>query len=303
MKPTVSHSIFGFSTLLAVLLVVSTALADFPMLQLTPPNAVRDGRVEAELIAEHTGLMPGETTRVGLRLKMDEGWHTYWKNPGDSGLATSIDWDLPEGFEAGPIEWPAPHYFEVGGLASFGYEGEIVLPVLIQVPEDLTGNEVTLRATADWLVCKETCEAGSAALSITVPVTRNPSNLMRNTTHEALFAWSKDREPERLAEGYGNSAWSDSGVTLTVREVLPSQFDPASLAVRFFPADPQAIAMNGPQAFEVWEGRGLRVSLTNNAIFDPPERLRGVLVIRRGEQLQPIDIDLPVRGVAAGGDD
>ncbi len=66
---------------------------------------------------------------VALRLSMEKGWHTYWRNPGDSGLPTTLEWKLPAGVEAGPIEWPAPHVLPAGPLVNYGYDGEVLLLV------------------------------------------------------------------------------------------------------------------------------------------------------------------------------
>ena len=88
---------------------------------------VKTPHVEAELVAGDTALVPGTAMPVALRLKMEAGWHTYWRNPGDSGLPTTLAWTLPAGVDAGPIEWPAPQLLPVGPLANFGYEGEVLL--------------------------------------------------------------------------------------------------------------------------------------------------------------------------------
>src|SRR5436309_1528664 len=119
---------------------------------------VQTGHVEAELVADHTSLTSGKTISVGLRLKMQRGWHTYWQNPGDSGLPTTIDWKLPAGVTAGPLQWPSPQTIPVGPLVNYGYEDEVLLLTdLALAPGFSSGKTVTLLARADWLVCKETC--------------------------------------------------------------------------------------------------------------------------------------------------
>ena len=80
--------------------------------------------VKVELLAEPAAIKPGEPFAVGIRLSMKEHWHTYWRNPGDSGEPTQVTWKLPQGFIAGDIEWPAPSLIRVGPAANFGYEGE-----------------------------------------------------------------------------------------------------------------------------------------------------------------------------------
>ncbi len=104
----------------------ATALA----LALGPPSAsadaVRTAHVEAELVAADNALVPGGRTTLALRLKLAPGWHTYWLNPGDSGLPTTLAWTLPEGVAAGPIQWPAPKALPAGPLLNYGYEDEVL---------------------------------------------------------------------------------------------------------------------------------------------------------------------------------
>src|SRR3546814_14382222 len=88
-------------------------------------DAVRTENSEAQLVAERAAV-PGEIARVGLRLEHRPEWHSYWRNPGDSGLATEISWTLPEGWDAGGLEWPAPDPATVGPVANYGTEGESV---------------------------------------------------------------------------------------------------------------------------------------------------------------------------------
>src|SRR5215467_3723518 len=132
---------------------------------------VRTEHVEAELAAERTAIVPGQPLTVALRLAMQRGWHTYWRNPGDSGLPTTLRWNLPQGMNAGPIEWAPPHALPVGPLMNFGYEGEVLLLSKITTAGDLAeGRPVTLAARADWLVCKEICIPEGADLSLALPV-------------------------------------------------------------------------------------------------------------------------------------
>ena len=97
---------------------------------------VRTPHVEAELVAGSTAIEPGKPLTVALRLKMAPGWHTYWRNPGDSGLPTQLSWKLPAGYTAGAIQWPAPERLPAGPLMNFGYEGEVLLLTDIGVTAD-----------------------------------------------------------------------------------------------------------------------------------------------------------------------
>ena len=133
-------------------------------------GAVKTENAEAELVAARESLEPGKPLRVALRLKAKPGWHTYWRNPGDSGQPTSIEWKLPPGFAAGPVRWPVPQRFQIGPLANYGYEGEVLLASEIKVPADAKGR-VTLAAKARWLVCDpKHCIPESGEVSLSLPV-------------------------------------------------------------------------------------------------------------------------------------
>jgi thiol:disulfide interchange protein DsbD len=125
--------------------------------------------VEAELVAEHTGWLAGATNWVALRLKPEAGWHTYWRNPGDSGLPTTLAWTLPEGWSAGEIYWPFPSAHRLGELVNYGYDRQTLHLVPLALPAGLEG-EFTVKALAKWLVCSDICIPGEAGLTLTLPV-------------------------------------------------------------------------------------------------------------------------------------
>ena len=126
--------------------------------------------IEAELVAENTAWLPGATNWVALRLKPEAGWHTYWRNPGDSGLPTTLQWTLPEDFSAGDIVWPFPGAHRLGDLVNYGYGEETLHLVPVEVPPKLKLPQATVQAQVKWLVCKDICIPGTAALELTLPV-------------------------------------------------------------------------------------------------------------------------------------
>ena len=132
---------------------------------------VATDHVRAELVAGAEAVRPGETIRIGIRKQIIPHWHTYWLNPGDSGLATTAEWTLPDGAVAGDILWPAPERIAVGPLMNYGYEGEVTLLTDITVPADSpVGSSFPIRATVDWLVCEEICIPEQVALGLDLPV-------------------------------------------------------------------------------------------------------------------------------------
>jgi thiol:disulfide interchange protein len=159
--------------------------------------SVRSHAAEAELVTAREGIVPGAVLELGLRLKLDPGWHVYWKNPGDSGNAPTLALELPEGYKAGELLFPWPKRIPVAHLVNFGFEGEVLLPVRVDVPAGLPEGSVTLRARAEWLECKESCLPAGADLSIRLPVVREAAA----SVHAALFGATAERLPVALPGG------------------------------------------------------------------------------------------------------
>jgi len=155
---------------------------------------VRTEQVRATLVAHAPqGVAAGKAVWLGLRIEHQPHWHTYWKNPGDSGLATSLSWTLPAGFAAGEIVWPTPKQLPVGPLMNFGYEGTLLLPVPVTVPADFKGASLPVRLEAQWLVCKDVCipESGNFALEIPAQAA--------TVAHAALFDAARAATPRSVA--------------------------------------------------------------------------------------------------------
>lgn len=150
----------------AALFIFALGLASlWPQQLLSAP--VRDGAVEIELIAEVESIEPGKPFTVGLKFEIDPTWHIYWINPGGPGFPPKVAWTLPEGFVAGPLEFPTPHHFFAAGSEGYGYEGHAVLLAEITPPASLKpGKKVTLAGKAEWLACADACVPGSAELSL-----------------------------------------------------------------------------------------------------------------------------------------
>ena len=134
-------------------------------------NLVASDNVKAHLISEVSAIAPGQSFWVALEFNIRDGWHTYWRNPGDSGQATALKWQLPQGFTAGDIVWTTPHRFEIPPLMNYGYAKHAVHLVKITAPKDLkTGTPVALSAKASWLVCSDVCIPEEADLQLKLPV-------------------------------------------------------------------------------------------------------------------------------------
>ncbi|MAC38103.1 MAG: thiol:disulfide interchange protein [Maricaulis sp.] len=127
--------------------------------------------VEARLVSELSQAEPGRTFHIGLHQVMPEGWHTYWRNPGDNGLPVEIDWTAPAGVSIGGIVWPAPIELPLTDeIMDYGYKGEVTLPMPVTIDPGFAGDSVTLIADATWLVCEDICIPEERTLELTVPV-------------------------------------------------------------------------------------------------------------------------------------
>ena len=204
---------------------------------------VKTPHVEAELISENAALAPGQPAMVALRLQIEDGWHTYWRNPGDSGLPTTLDWKLPPGFRAGAIEWPAPKALHVGPLVNYGYDGTVLHLVKLDVPADLKpGSTVDLAARADWLVCKETCIPDGADLKLAMPVAERAASDAR--WGPAIGA-ARAALPEPLRGGWHADARGDGQKIILTLAPPAGAPDPGEM--RFFAYAERQIEPSAPQ--------------------------------------------------------
>jgi len=161
----------------------------------TRTNIAWDHRIEVELIAETSNIVPGETTWLGLRLDPVEDWHTYWKMGGDSGRPSSVsEWLAPAGSSIGEMQWPAPYWipFYDTDLVNFAYEEEILHPIAVTIPADYEGGSVEFSTLAYWNVCEQICIPGEQRLSITLPVAQS-AELDEGTAQ--IFAETRERLP------------------------------------------------------------------------------------------------------------
>ena len=157
-----------------LLTIALLSLAEFsvtgPRIAHAQERPAQGRHVSVGLVADTRGIVPGHAFHLALRQQIEAGWHTYWLNPGDAGLPTTIDWSLPADFKAGPILWPQPERIAYGPVVDYGYENEVLLPVDIDVPSTVAlGTNVVMAGHASWLVCSDTCVPHEDARLSTFP--------------------------------------------------------------------------------------------------------------------------------------
>ncbi len=267
------HAVHRLAT--ALLLAVPLAASA----QVTPDRA-RTEQVEVRLLSEAASVAPGQTVYLGLEQKIIPHWHTYWKNPGDSGTSTSIEWKLPAGVSASELIWPAPSRFDIGPITNYGYSDRVVLLAKLSVPASQSvGSTLPIEAKASWLVCEESCIPQDATLSIALPVSAAGA---ADPANKAIIDGALKTIPETVG---WPATYERSGSKLQARLQLPPQAGGMSAAnftgrhtLRFYPADWGTAAHNAPQTFKL-DGQSLTIDLapgeTPPASGDP---VRGVLV-------------------------
>lgn len=174
----------------------------------------RTERIEAELVPMSAWATPGSTVIVAVRQKIEPGWHTYWRNPGDSGGPTTLDWTLLGGVKAGDIVWPLPERQRLQTLMNFGYSGIVYLPVPIEVPASARpGETLHLKTDALFMVCSdEMCVPDELTLALDVPVREGAAPL--DPRHGAAIQAVVETAP-RPAGVMARAGLADGVLTLT----------------------------------------------------------------------------------------
>lgn len=257
----------------------------------TAPAApvLKTEHAEVRLLSEQQQIRPGHSFWLALQLRPKPGWHTYWKNPGDAGKATAIQWSLPPGWQAGPLHWPYPKRIRSGSLVSFGYTDSVSLLTEISANTVPSGTrKIEISAMADWLVCEEICIPENAALSLSLPLGHeavpNPETasefkdtralLPKNVSWTARYKYKDNRlifdAPLSLSDRNGGNADSTG-----------SNHRPASglETLLFFPVEDNLIENASGQSFLLGEN-GVRVSV-NMGYLQQTGPFRGILVLKK----------------------
>ena len=253
------------------------------------PRGASDN-VEVLLLSDAASIQPGKQFLVALHMKLDSGWHTYWKNPGDSGLPLKIQWELPPGFTPGEIQWPIPSRIPEPPLMGYGYHGDVLFTVPIMPPKTITAGNVRIAGTFDWLECKDICIPGAAKLAITLPV----ESASRPSSSASLVAAGQGALPT-TSLGWDFSASAGKEIVLTAKPPKEVTFS----ALEFFPNEGLVIESAAPQRLLSRDGTHKLSMAPDPNAEGKPSRLTGVLIYTSGGARQGVVIDVPVSGSAA----
>jgi thiol:disulfide interchange protein DsbD len=189
-----------------------------------PDSSLAAHHTQAKLFLSADTAKPGDTIFVGVDLKMEPGWHTYWKNPGAAGMATKIEWQLPPGISAGKTQWPLPKKLPPAEVTTYGYEDEVMLlvPLTIETNSNLPEGQVTLKANVSWLECKEVCIPANEDVQATLNIGRETNTSADSTTIESWKNKVPSTDNSIGSLGYTNSAWWEK---FAISDTRPLIFD------------------------------------------------------------------------------
>jgi thiol:disulfide interchange protein DsbD len=270
-------------------------------------HVVNTEQVRAELLVHAPqGIQAGQTFWLGLQIEHQPDWHTYWQNPGDSGLPTRLQWQLPAGLQAGDIAWPLPKKFPIGTLANYGYEGRLILTVPVTVGADFrfpdTG-PLALALQADWLVCRKECIPQEGRFSL------NLASAAPQTPNATSFESAQKLSPKPMAQLQQGGTWITGGqatlsadarqITLRVNG-LPVSWRGQTLSA--FPVTPSVVhnaAVQGKDWTQNWQGAVWTAQIpVSEERGDSPPSMRWV--IAAGPESAPkapaFEIETPVQG-------
>ena len=270
----------------AALLVANWAFA-------TPSAVVTTPQLRAELVAHAPqGVQAGQALWVGLQLTHQPDWHTYWRNPGDSGLPTQIEFKLPMGIIAGEVQWPLPHKLKAGNLTNYGFEKTVLLAVPLTVSRQFkpnTGQSLEIEAHANWLVCKQECIPQEGDFSIRIPLNSSLAS------HAAAFEVVLAEQPQPLPSAKATTRFDAQRLVLQVTG-LPSSWQGKNLSV--FPDAPELVESATdlhPRSSQSWQGDLWTVQLPlSNLRMTDPKQLGFLLTAVQGAERQGYALTAPI---------
>jgi thiol:disulfide interchange protein DsbD len=223
--------------------------------------------------------LPDGTSRefwVGLRFELEQGWHVYWQNPGDSGGPPTAFWEPSRGLTLDGFEWPVPERIPLGPLVNYGYTAEVVLPFRVRTATPLAaGASATIGGQVKWLICHDICIPDQARLTLTWPLA--PGDRAKVPTWQQQIAAAREAVPRPAP-----AAWKPRAASSREEFVLTLQVDSAATTATFFPLEVSQINDSAPQAVTT-KGRELVLRLRkSDQLAKDPAVLRGVVVLAGG---------------------
>ncbi|WP_017446508.1 protein-disulfide reductase DsbD family protein [Gayadomonas joobiniege] len=223
-------------------------------------NSAAGPHISVSLVSELDALIPHQTNWIAVLLQPEKGWHTYWKNPGDSGEAPKFNWQPNSHLTYGEIEWPLPQAIKVAHLVNYGYEGDTLLMVPIEFSDTAKAHrpeKLTVALDLSWLVCKEDCIPGWASLALTLPIQTKASA----SEHAKLFANTRMRLPQ--------AKQLTAQHEITDRHIIVQMQLPYPSSWRLYPTNDSIIEHSRSQQKVVLDNNQTSFQLMKSAFFNP----------------------------------
>lgn len=231
----------------------------------------QSAQTKVQLLSSVDQFEPGKPFIIGVHLQMPVGWHTYWINPGDSGIPTEVKWNMPEGFSSSPLQWPVPVRIEAPPLVTFGYEKEVVLFSTITPAENFKkGASAKIEAEVRWLECRESCIPGKATARISL-LSGNVPVEQRNTEVVDLLKRFQSEIPTNSIEG-ATAVFPDKSFRMTLNRAEFKSMD-------FFPLTEGKVALAKKLMVEIKSNQ----TEIRGEFEEIPSALKGV-VVTEGEK-------------------
>jgi len=242
-----------------------------------------DEHVKLELVSEQDALVPGKDLWLGFRFDLQDEWHTYWINPGDSGEAPRIEWQLPAGFQAGAIQWPYPERLSTPPIADYGYEHQVLLMAPVRPPAQLREGETRkIAARVRYLVCRDVCIPGQTQLELSLRV----KSVAAASPAGELFRAARARLPRAAPR-----SWKISAASIGDEFVLDLKTGKSAKARQFFPLHAEQIENAAPRDVTAFPGI-IRLHLKKSKhLLKSIPRLEGIIVLASGKAYL---VDVPV---------
>ena len=258
-------------------------------------NAASEKATKVKLLISHETAKSGSTIMAGIEMTMDEGWHTYWINPGTAGIPTSVKWELPDWVTAGEIQWPVPEKFQSLGSTGYGYKNTIVLIVPLFVSENAPLGQVELSAKVSWLECEIQCNPRNQEVSANFVIGQA---LKESSSANTIRDW-KEKIPQRAPVNIIKAkAWWGEEINQDERRfIVEFESEEAGSEVDFFSFKYADFEFSPESKINFFDDSKVRVEKTVLKFEGQwPVRVQGLLVFNLNdyEKTRAVELDIPI---------
>ncbi len=255
-------------------LLLSLLIGTFPGLGFAHTSDwINTGQANARIVASSGSVMPGDSLWIAVEIDLPEGWHTYWRNPGDSGAPPTLDYSLPSGVTLGPIRWSKPELIPFGPLINIGYKNSAVFAQRMTVSDQFGEETLPITLKGRWLVCADVCIPESGELGLTLPVGMSSESGQSLASNEAYFESLASTWPSPL--GVGDLTISDQEMIVRVPREFAALDQQAT--VTFLPFEPDLIDLGATQTW-VRSGASEMAELRLPLLEQPTMDVAGLLL-------------------------